>query len=124
MVREKRRSVTACIAEIRKLNTTFRKNPDMPERKSSPLMERKDALIDEMERLCAHPKVIATRGSKKRGLPSVPRRMCGKCGCCETLFLQPRFKVLTGRNREVVMLPANDYMLQQGLILRKTGVNI
>lgn len=126
MSKPKKRSVTACVAEIKAINRIFRRRPDMPDSEAQTLMEQKDRLIDEMAGLCPHPKVIATSGARRPGVPSRPMRICSRCGFCETHPGSGRFRVLTTRHesRQVVLLPAEQYVDWQGWILKKLGINI
>ncbi len=125
-MKQKKRSVTACVAEIKAINRAFRRRPDMPEAEAQPLMEQKDRLIDEMAGLCPHPKVVATAGARRSGVPSRPIRICSRCGYCETRPAGRRFQVLATRHasRQVVTLPPEDYLTWQGWILRKLGINL
>ncbi len=125
-MKKKKRSVTACVAEIKAINRVFRRRPDMPEAEAQPLMEQKDRLIDEMAGLCPHPKVAATAGARRPGVPGRPIRICSRCGFCETHPVGRRFQVLTGRHasRQIVTLPPENYLVWQGWILRKLGINL
>jgi len=126
MSKPKKRSVTACVAEIKAINRTFRRQPDMPDSEAQPLMEQKDRLIDEMAGLCPHPKVVAMSVSRRSGSPSRPMRICSRCGFCEIHQTGGRFKVLTTRHpsRQVVSLPPEEYFGWQGWILKRLGINI
>ncbi len=109
------RSVSACIAEIKSINQRFRelKNKDGPV--AEKLIDEKDRLIDEMGRLCDHPSVLAVRGSKGR-------RICPACGFCESSPTNSDYKVLTGRPTTTLSL--DDYLLQEGQVVKKLGINI
>jgi len=122
---DRKRSVTACVAEIKAINKLFRQRPDMPDAEADPLMERKDRLIDEMAGLCPHPRVIATAGVRRRGLPRRSIRICSRCGFCEAHSQPERFQALAAaKGREVISLPADEYVIRQGLILKKLGINL
>jgi len=126
MSKPKKRSVAACVAEIKAINRTFRRRPNMPDAEAQPLMEQKDRLIDEMAGLCPHLKVFATLGARRPGLPSRPIRICSHCGFCETHPVSGRFQVLITRHesRQVLTVPAEDYVICQGWVLKKLGINL
>ena len=121
----KKRSVTACVKEIKAINARFRtlKNEDGP--LADKLRNRKDALIDEMAALCPHPSLAATAGARNHGLMKVrvsARRICQRCGCCELLSAKDRKGALAGRLATVMSV--DDYAMEQGRILKRLGINI
>jgi len=117
-----KRSISDCVADIKRLNFFFRDNPNLPEDQALPLMQEKDRLIDEMAGLCPHPKVIATRGARKPGRGLRARRICPRCGYCEALSGKSYFPVLSGRPTDFFS-PA-EYLIREGLILKKLGINL
>lgn len=121
-----KRSITACVAEIRALNSVFRRRPNMPEAEADPLRERKDRLIDEMAGLCSHPLVIGASVVRRMGMPDRAIRICDRCGFCETHEVPGRFQTLAKKraSRQVIILPIDDYLIRQGLILKKLGINL
>lgn len=108
----KPRSISACIAEIRRINGQFRSLKNKNGRVADILITEKDRLIDEMAAQCEHPEVLATRG-KKSG-----RRICAKCGCSE---MNP-YTILV--DRPTTDLPLDAYLLREGLLLKKLGINL
>ncbi|KPJ85961.1 hypothetical protein AMJ57_01015 [Parcubacteria bacterium SG8_24] len=120
----RKKSVTACVKEIRRINTRFRRLKDKDGQEAERLMAAKDGLIDEMSGICPHPSVIATRGRRRGGLPrGAPRRICPRCGFSEAKMFQPRYPlVLTGR--PTTYLPLDEYLIRQGQILRRLGINL
>jgi hypothetical protein len=117
-----KRSVSDCVADIKRLNSFFRDNPGLPEDQALPLMQEKDRLIDEMAGLCPHPRVVATHGGRKRGLSLRPRRICPRCGHCEALFGKSYFQVLVGRPTD--FFSPVEYLIQEGLVLKRLGINL
>lgn len=120
----KRRSITSCVEEIRSINRRFRqlKNKDGPT--AQRLCQEKDALIDEMIALCHHPSVIAMGGVAARGgrPPVAARRFCTRCGHCESEGRDGSFGALA--NAVALRLSLDDYLLRQGLVLQRLGINI
>jgi len=108
------------------INALFRKrNIDDDSDEADRLRRRKDELIDEMASLCGHPSVIATRGSRSHGPHRgwfSARRICERCGWCESLFCQREFRQLAGK--PTAFFDPDDYLIREGLILKKLGINI
>lgn len=117
-----KRTIGDCVADIKKLNAFFRAHPDLPDDRALPLMQEKDRLIDEMAGLCPHPKVIGTRGTRRLGQRLPARRICPRCGFCEALSGKSYFPVLGSRPTE--FFSAAEYLIREGLILKKLGINI
>ncbi len=115
------RTRTTCLSGIKRINRRFRKL----KKQNGPVAERlrreKDRFIDQMAALCYHLEVIGTRGAKAYGPMKVrvaPHRICTKCGYCEA----GGFKTLRGK--PVTMLPLSEYIVEQGLILKRLGINV
>ena len=121
---EARQGLSSLKARIKRLNARFRRL----KRQDGPLAARmrseKDALIDAMAAACAHEKMIAMKGRKAaRGkTPVPPLRLCERCGFCERS--PDGSPVGRRRGTEVTVLPFEDYVLRQGLALKKLGINI
>jgi hypothetical protein len=123
MPSSKKRTVAACARDIRRINARFRRERDMPEDEADRLMTEKDRLIDEMAELCDHPRVLAAKGSRRKGARvSRPRRICARCGLCESLVLQDSFRKLAGR--PTTFYPHDEYLIEEGLVLKRLGINL
>lgn len=117
-------SLRPFIDRIRGINVRFRSLKDHAGPLADRLRTEKDGLIDAMAASCAHPTMIATAGRRAaHGKPAVPPlRLCPRCGFCE----RPPEGARVGRRpgSDVDVLPLEDYVLRQGLVLRKLGINI
>jgi hypothetical protein len=118
------KSLAACVAAIKRLNARFRRLKKKDGPLALRLAQAKDRLIDAMAALCAHPEVIGTNGTRSygaMGVPVGPRRLCRRCGLCEV----PRegaYQSLEGKRSRT--LPFDDYLVEQGKVLKRLGINI
>ena len=75
--------------------------------------------LDAMAALCAHPDVLASTGARPR---FSPRRICPKCGLTELQTGDPQNRALVGRPTTHVSV--DEYLVREGLVLRKLGINL
>lgn len=117
------KSLSACIAAIRRLNARFRRLAKKDGPAADALMAEKDRLIDAMAALCPHPEIIGTRGAKAWGpmrMKVGPRRLCTACGCCETP-VDGAYAALSGK---AALSPLEEYLRKQGAVLLRLGINV
>lgn len=119
----KTEGLSSLIKRIKSINARFRTLKDQDGPLADRLRNAKDALIDEMAGACPHPGMIAMRGLRRKNAPSVPAaRLCERCGFCETA---PRPSGLPKRPGTVTrFLDVEDYLIRQGLALKRLGINI
>lgn len=120
---EDQKDLRGCIAAIRRLNARFRKMKAKDGPLAARMMAEKDRLIDAMAAACDHPEIFGTRGAKARGpmrLPIGPRRICAKCGHCET----PTDGAYAALSGPAETLPFDAYVLRQGAVLKRLGIDL
>ncbi len=110
-----KRSISACVQDIKRINAAYRHLEDQDSAEANFLREQKDKFIDEMESLCPHPDVIALRGGDQR-------RICPHCGFCERNGFGTKIRTLAGR--PAVRLQLLEYIEREGQILRRLGINL
>lgn len=112
------------VREIRKINARFRKMKKRDGPMADRLMRRKDMYIDLMQEACTHPRAFETAGSPSNGpfgLGGTPMRICEECGFAEQPTVPDGYKAL-------ILMPVavthDAYLIEQGKILKKLGINI
>lgn len=120
-----RRDIPSITAEIRRLNARFRGLKDKDGPRADAMREQKDALIDEMQAMCPHPEVFATKGARShgvRGMPFASRRVCAACGRSEAETFGDGVTSLKGR--PTAWLPVDGFLIKEGRILKRLGINL
>lgn len=111
--------------DIRALNARFRKLKKQNGPMADRLAATKDALIDAMVAQCGHPEIIGTRGARRYGVMRMafpPRRLCVACGHCESRTSNAPFRLLAGK--KVALYSVDEYLVRQGVALKRLGINI
>ena len=119
------KSIKEYVKEIREVNAEFRKLKKPEGKAGGRLAERKDALIDAMQKGHAHRTAYETPGSPSNGpfgLGGGPQRFCPTCGLVDQPSAPDGYKLL-GAVR-VVPLDHDAYLVRQGLALKRLGINL